>query len=908
MSLSVSKLMIDNNFSIIEKYFHKALALPLDARFEFITQSLPDQPEIQKAVISLLQHTQETQLLKQIAGKATHSVFDDQQDLSGTMAGAYKLIQYIETGGMGAVYIAERADKQYEKKVAVKLIKSINTSDYLLTRFMEERQILANLEHHNITRLADGGTTDAGVPFLVMEYVEGIPIDQYCEQNQLTLKQSLRLFIKVCEAIQYAHQNLVVHCDIKPENILVNQDGEPKVMDFGISHLLNKTELDTDTPRMLTIQYASPEQISGGIISVSSDIYALGAVLYKMLSGAGTFPASISNKDQVLDYIHSQKVVALSEQVSHRELAYYKNMANVIGLDLDAIVAKALQAKSSDRYSSASDFAEDITRLLTQKPVQARPANWPHRSYLFVRRNALSVTLGAVLGVSVLSASATIWYQSTQVELQRDIAQQERDSAQTEQKKAQAVTNFIIDMFKSIDPDKAQGNEVTVYDVLQSAIEKLKDPEQSTLTEQPMVIAKIRHTIGDMFMRIGKMPEAIEQLELADRLHQANTGEDIGAHISTLNALSNAYSRVDRHSDRGPILEAIAERAYELYGKEHIRTIGYALNLGGYYNDTGQHQRAIDTHLLVLEDAKRYLGEQSYVTVLALASLGNNYLQYGDTESALSYFLEALALAKEALGDKHTLVIYILERLVTIYINEDAYELSKPFAEELFALTDTLLGQNHQDTHRAQYLYAKLLSAEQRYTECLEILNKSLQTLPALIGEDHINVINTKSFKAETLLKLSLHQEAIALSLEVIEKMTEKYGADNDETLFEHHKLASVYKASGDLTKAHEVLRLVLPKWQGFTANTPSDIESKARSLYYLHMELFAFELTNNQALTAISSLQKAIEVARKNPEQNYPSLAANIRQLISLIEEHMPTISTQDYVDYLQAVELKAT
>ncbi|MBL4629929.1 MAG: serine/threonine protein kinase, partial [Paraglaciecola sp.] len=637
--------MNNEDFPIIEQYFHKALALPMESRFEFITQNLPDQPEIQKAIISLLQHTQETQLLKQIVGKVTHSVFDTQQDLSGTMAGAYKLIECIKTGGMGAVYLGERADKQYEKKVAVKLIKSMNTSDYFFARFKEERQILADLEHQNITRLVDGGTTEAGVPFLVMEYVEGIPIDQYCEQNQLTLKQQLKIFIKVCEAIQYAHQNLVVHCDIKPENILVNQDGEPKVMDFGISHLLNKTELDTDAPRMLTLQYASPEQISGGIISVSSDIYSLGAVLYKMLSGAVTFPVNINNKDTVLDYIQSKKIAAVSEQANHSELSHYKNIANLICADLDAIVAKALQAKGSDRYSSASSLAEDISRLLEQKPVQARPANWPHRSYLFFRRNLLPVALGAVLSVSVLSASAIIWYQSIQVKMQRDIAQQERNSAQAEQQKAQAVTNFITDMFKSIDPDKAQGNEVTVYDVLQSAIEKLKDPVQSTLTEQPMVLAKIRHTIGDIFFRIGKIPEAIKQLELANGLHQANTGEDIAAHIATLNTLSNAFSRVDRHSDRGPILEAITVRAYELYGKEHIHTIGYALNLGGYYNDTGKHQRAIDTHLQVLEDAKQYLGEQNIITVLALASLSNDYLEYGDIETSLNYFLEALALA-----------------------------------------------------------------------------------------------------------------------------------------------------------------------------------------------------------------------------------------------------------------------
>lgn len=881
--------MKSDNWPTIEEYFHKALELPIGSRLEFITQEFADEPDIQQAIISLLKHTNETQALSQIVGKATNSVFDSQQDLSGTMAGTYKLIKCIEIGGMGAIYIGERADNQYEKRVAVKLIKSMSTSEYLLIRFKEERQILANLEHNNITRLIDGGTTEAGIPFLVMEYVEGIPIDQYCEKHQLTLKQRLSLFVKVCDAIQYAHQNLVVHCDLKPENILVNQEGEPKVMDFGISHLLNKTELSSDAPRLLTIQYASPEQISGGTISVSSDIYSLGAVLYKMLTGSITFPVDATSKEKVLEYIVAQQVTIPSEKASNNPVSYYKNTAQLIDTDLDAIVTKAIQASSSDRYSSAADFAEDITRKLEQHPVLARSTSWHHRSYLFFKRNALSSIMGIVLCLSLISASAAIWYQSTQVEQQRDIAQQQRDTANTEQQKSQAVTKFITDMFYSIEPDTTQGNEVTVLKVLESATEKLNAPEQSELAEQPMVLAEIRRTIGNIYWQIGNLQESIEQLELANAIYQKYPSLDLEGHITTLNALSNAYSRADRQSDRRLILETVVAQAKKIHGAQHERTIGYTLNLGGYYNDSGQHQKAIDTHLQVLEDSKKYLGEKNKMTVLAMASLGNDYLQYGDDVESLNFFNQALSLAKETLGNKHTLVIYILERLTTIYSSQEAFDKSKPFTEELVALTDSMLGADHQDSHRAKYLYAKLLNSEERYTECLQILNQSLQTLPDIIGENHFRVIETKTFKAQTLSKLSLHNEAILLLLEVIEDVTIKYGELDKDTLFKYHSLGNIYKTSGDLDKAREVYTSALQKWQRFTKYTPSDIKDKSQSLYSLYTELSALDLTRKQPLSAIKFLEQAIEVTQIDSEQDYPNLAENIQLLKTLVQQHSP-------------------
>jgi len=896
--------MNNNNLPIIEEYFHKALELPAESRLEFITSTFPDQDDIQQAIISLLKHADETKALGKIVEGVTQDVFDASQDLSGTMAGVYKLTKRLKIGGMGAVYIGERADNLYEKKVAVKLIKSMATSEYLLIRFKEERQILANLEHSNITHLLDGGTTESGIPFLVMEFVEGIPIDQYCAQHQLGVKQRLKLFAKVCDAIQFAHQNLVVHCDIKPENILVNQDGEPKVMDFGISHLLTKTEFNSSLPRLLTIQYASPEQISGDAISVSSDIYSLGAVLYKMLTGSIVFKEQSLSKEEVLAYIHSHSIACASERAKTNANIFYKNSAKSISADLDAIVAKALHSKSKNRYSSAADFAEDIERLLKQYPVQAYATGWMHKTTLFLQRNALASALGFVLTLSVISASAAIWYQSEQVKQQRDIAQQERDTARTEEQKAQAVSDFITDMFRRLEPDSAKGSEVTVLDVLASAKDKLSDPEQSALAQQPMVLAKLRYTIGDMYWQIGNIPEAIDQLEKAAAIYNNHPDQDIRTHLSTLNALNSAYSRADLPEKRGEILESVVAQALALYGEQHRHTIGYKLNLGGYYSDIGEVKKAIDLHLQVLKDAKRYLGEQHALTPLALASLGNDYLRYGDNEAAIDYFKQALSVAKEHLGNKHTIVIYVLERLSHYYTEIGEFELSKPYTEELFALTTELLGSDHQDSHRAQFMYAKILSFEERFEESLGILNKSLQALPAIVGKNHVDIINTKSFKSETLSNMLQHDEALLLAQEAIDGMAAKYGELSPNTLYEYHKLARRDLAAGTQDKAYVIYRSVLTKWQSFDTTTPYDVNAKNSSLYFLHTQLSDYAQTNQKPLDAINSLKQAIVVTQLYPEIDYPDLSQNIRLLIDLMQTQTPNDSAQEYLEYLDKVE----
>ena len=347
-------------------------------------------------VESLLAET--TGTIESYAAGAAGALRKDFPSLAaGRRIGAYAIVREIGRGGMGAVYLAGRADDEFEKEVAIKLLKRGTDTDEVLRRFRTEREILARLEHPNIAHLIDGGTTGDGLPYFVMEYVAGIPVTNFCRDQELSVEARLQLFLKICAAVQFAHQNLVVHRDLKPANILITPEGEPKLLDFGIAKLL---ALDDTAPvvtlvdhQHLTPGYASPEQVRGDPITTVSDVYALGALLYELLSGknAHCFPKLHPSPTELL------RVVA--EQIPRRPSAVATNPQTIRRLkgDLDNIVLKALRKEPNRRYADVGSFAEDVRRHLGHFPVHARKDTARYRAGKFIRRNRLAVTAAVLI-------------------------------------------------------------------------------------------------------------------------------------------------------------------------------------------------------------------------------------------------------------------------------------------------------------------------------------------------------------------------------------------------------------------------------------------------------------------------------------------------------------------------------
>ena len=343
---------------------------------------------------------------------------------AGRRIGPYQTLREIGRGGMGVVWLATRADDAYQKQVAIKLVWTGPESGEVLRRFRQERQILANLEHPNIARMLDGGTTEEGWPYVVMEYIEGQSITHYCTVHQLTLNERLQLFRTVCDAAQYAHQNLVVHRDLKPGNILVTESGTVKLLDFGIAKLLNPDLSPDDSAatrtglHLMTPEYASPEQVRGEAITTASDVYSLGVVLYELLTGQRPYQFKNHSLQEIERVICEQEPAAPSRSQKSEEKAdvvflpssEFRLLTSALRGDLDNIVLMALRKEARQRYGSVEQLSEDLRRYLAGEAVQARKDTLGYRAGKFVRRHRISVATAAVIFITLLGGIvATSW-------------------------------------------------------------------------------------------------------------------------------------------------------------------------------------------------------------------------------------------------------------------------------------------------------------------------------------------------------------------------------------------------------------------------------------------------------------------------------------------------------------------
>jgi len=383
-------------------------------------------------------------LLAEIEGLLAH----DASAVEGRRIGAFVLGREIGAGGMGKVYLAERADGQFRQRVAIKVIKRGMDTDEILRRFRNERQVLAELEHPNIARLYDGGATDDGLPYLALEFVDGVPIDRWCKQHGSTVRERIELFLLVCSAVHHAHQNLVVHRDLKPSNILVTSAGVPKLLDFGIAKVLapggaDRTADRTSTEqRVLTPAYASPEQLRGEPITTTSDVFSLGVVLYELLVGAQPFSAGKRAAESARD-----------ETADRPSTAVAKSLRRALAGDLDTIVLTALQSEPSRRYASVDQLAADLRRYLDGMPVLARRDSFGYRASKFVGRNKILVGATLVLFLALaggFTASTILYFQAARAQ-----AAETRERELAERRFAEVrnlATKFIFDVHQAIEP------------------------------------------------------------------------------------------------------------------------------------------------------------------------------------------------------------------------------------------------------------------------------------------------------------------------------------------------------------------------------------------------------------------------------------------------------------------------
>lgn len=689
--------MNQEKFIKAKQLFDDALNLDSSQRKVFLDEQCGNDLELKKEVVSLLNSLESTiDFLESpiTISENSKEIFPD--PYIGKQIGSYIIDGEAGVGGMGIVYTGSRNDKEFEQKVAIKILKHGITSEYLLKRFQIERQTLANLQHQNIARLLDGGRTSDGLPYLVMEFVDGIVITEYCDQKNLSISDKLNLFRKVCSAVQYAHQNLVIHRDLKPGNILVTEDGSPKLLDFGIAKLIDEDLVDTNESLTrtgvwhLTPEFASPEQIKGEKITTASDIYSLGVLLYQILTGIQPYKISTNSPAAISKIISEENVQLPSEcvRITDSVKNYSKKLSPVkfsqlLKGDLDNIVSKAMHKDSSRRYVSVEQFSEDIKRHLIGLPVFARPDTITYRSSKFIQRHKVGFALFVIGNLFAFISIAAIIYQG-------NVAADERDKANIELRKFEEVNDFLLEMFSSADPG-GEGKDVKVYDLLDKAT---KDVDVK-LKNYPRIKSAIKQTLGSTFIGLGDYEKAksllTESLDANKKLFGLNSKEV----AKGFHQLGLCYDWIGNY-ELADSFHILGINTYEkISGKpskgfaDNLNDYGAMLTNFGLYDSAGVLlKRSLD----IYGTHNEVKGQKEAITINNLAV--NLHHQNKATE-AEKYYLEALELLTNLYGTNRPEVASIYNNLAFIYMDYEDFKSAENAFEKAYEIKLAVLGDKH---------------------------------------------------------------------------------------------------------------------------------------------------------------------------------------------------------------------
>jgi eukaryotic-like serine/threonine-protein kinase len=805
----------------LQELFEEALARAPDSRPAFLQGACPDDPELRAEVETLLRHARDTGPLrgafKEALAEAAPLLAGPQL---GDRVGPYRLEAEVGHGGMGAVYLAVRDDQEYEKRVAVKLLRGGIWSADLLARFRAERQILARLEHPNIARLLDGGTGAQGQPYLVMELVEGRPITEYCETRALPVSERVRLFATVCDAVQYAHQNLVVHRDLKPSNILVTDDGTAKLLDFGIAKLLDPTALtpaETRTHmRLMTPDYASPEQARGDPVTTASDVYSLGVVLYELLSGRRPLRFEGDSPSRIERRLREEQPPRPSTAAGAggRPGPPLKQLAG----DLDTIVLKALQKEPVRRYASAQALAEDLRRCLTGRPVLARPDSVRYRTGKFVRRHRAGVAAAAGVALLLVGFAVTMAVQAARLA-------RERNKALAAEQEARQVAGFVTGIFQVPNPSVARGNTVTAREVLDTGAARIR----SQLRDQPLVKAALLQTIGNTYRGLGLFREAQPLLDESLALRRWRLGEDHADTASSLNDAAEVRRQLSDYAGAEPLHRHALEVRTRLLGPGHAQ-VGESLNnLALTLQEKGQLAEAEDLYRRALEVRRGALGERHEDVTVTLSNLGQVVKARGDLAQAERLNRETLALRRAILGPDHPLVLNSMHVLASTLANRGRDGEAQAIFREVLALRLRVLGPDHVDTTTTMNNLASLLQDQGRLEEAEALYRRGLEARRRTLPADHLDIAVSLNNLASLLEGRDELAEAERLYGESLVIRLKRLGDASPVTARGRNNLGRVLAARGNFQEGEALLRVALEtRLKSLGPKHPDVAESRA--------------------------------------------------------------------------------
>ncbi|GGD76267.1 serine/threonine-protein kinase [Lacimicrobium alkaliphilum] len=882
---------MDTSWARMDALFHDALSLPPSQRKAFVKKHCADAPELYEEVMGLLEHAELNTDLNEIVSVVAEDLLRNDQRLQGKQLGPYKLTRFIDRGGMGVVYQAERADDQYQKRVAIKLMRKAFSTGFSSQRFKQERQNLANLEHANIARLIDGGSTEEGLPYLVMEYIDGKPLHQYCEHKGLSLSQRLRLFRKICVAVNYAHQQLIVHCDLKMSNILVDSEGEPKLLDFGISRLLSEVEEQQATganpqdQQMYTLRYSSPEQIEGGPITTATDVYALGVILFELMTGSQPYAADENDvaayRQAILTLAPSIPSASVMENGRINGKSSYRHR-RFIRKELDSIVLKALQKSPEQRYPSVAALIQDIDDFVGIRPVSAYSASAWYVFSKFLRRNSISATLSVILLLSLTGFMQTILSKNQQVMAQRD--------------RAEAVLGFIREMFEEISPERAQGQEITVKQILDQASESIADQESPDTKSNPLVESIIHKTVGRIYLSLGDIASAQTHLDRALKLMEGHQLNDNKEYLSLLQEVSRMMAMQFRHDSRHEINLRALGLSRKLHGENSAITLGMRSNIASGLQMKGEFAKAAQMFESILADRREILGEMHPDTQASVNQLGITYHWMGEYAKAEKYYRLCIEGMTEVRGEHHPDTIRCISHLGSVLESSGQYQQAAPVINRHIDLASQILGPYHPETLRSMHNLADTYRGLARFDESETLFRQTLDLRIQKLGEEHIETLQTKMKLARLLRQLGRYQEAMPLVGEAMESKQRQLGFGHPDTLRVAQQQAELLEAMAQSDQAGQLYLRILSATEEKLSDSHPDLLPTLSGLARVHLH-------RSESQQADSYLQRAVALTEIHQNLNTAPLAATLREFIDYYQKQDSSDSAQPYRQALQSL-----
>lgn len=606
----------------------------------------------------------------------------------GNTIGPYRVVAELGRGGMAVVYRAERADGAFAQQVALKIIKRGIDTDEALTRFRQERQILASLEHSGIARLLDGGVTPDGRPYLAMELVSGEPIDRYCEQRALDVDLRVDLVIAVAQVVEHAHRRLVVHRDLKPSNIFVTAEGEIKLLDFGIAKLLDPA-VDYAAPptrtavRVMTPEYASPEQVRGGLITTASDVYQLGLILFELVAGRRARRLDGLSTAEAERVICEREPRRPSTSITGTDPAATRLRRRLRG-DLDNIVLKALNQEPERRYASVGNLVDDLERYRRGLPVAARGDSLRYRSEKFLRRHRLAA--GAAAAVVVLIGAIVSFY-SVRLASERDRARQEAAAATQ-------VADFLTGLFQVANPDQSSGATLTARELLDRGAGRI-DVE---LAAQPELQSRMMNLIGGIYRSLGINEQAIPLLERTLASRRARLGPNHPDVAESLQSLGLVLYNAGRFDEAKPMLEEALTIQEATLGPSNDALATTLNSLGLLQRRLGRFEQARDFLERALAVRERALGRDHYQLGPIANNLGLVFQSLGDQTRARNMFERALVLHERKYGPESSMVGSTLSNLGESFRRTGDLAGARPLLERSLAISEKTYGRDHRNT------------------------------------------------------------------------------------------------------------------------------------------------------------------------------------------------------------------